>query len=284
MTDLSKPEPIKNQCSAHKKTGERCQKPPINGTTVCRFHGGAAPQVKAKAKRRLEEAADRMAKELLRIASYGDDERTKLAAIKDALDRAGLGAKAEVAVEMKPWQVVFDSVTAGPKTPGKRAAHADDEPRARENDDIVDAELVHTCAGCGRTPPEGQEEPPEGWPDYCRTCRAAAEDSAPADTDKGSVTDTEPTDWWDKGGYAPGTGPDPHRGKRPIDAPEPPPPPTAEELAADHAAASARAHERAVAEVARVNRAAGVWKQPRRPVRREGDDGLRRDGRGEFGP
>lgn len=41
-----------NQCKATAKgTGERCRRAPIAGATVCRVHGGAAGQVKAKAAR-----------------------------------------------------------------------------------------------------------------------------------------------------------------------------------------------------------------------------------------
>jgi hypothetical protein len=36
-----------------KSTGERCTQPPTPGATVCRYHGGAAPQVQAAAARRL---------------------------------------------------------------------------------------------------------------------------------------------------------------------------------------------------------------------------------------
>lgn len=50
-------EPIKarNQCTATNRRGVRCQRAPIRGGTVCRMHGGAAPQVKRAAERRLEE-------------------------------------------------------------------------------------------------------------------------------------------------------------------------------------------------------------------------------------
>lgn len=49
---------MKTQCVAKAKgTGERCQRPPIAGATVCRVHGGAAPAVKVAAARRAKEAA-----------------------------------------------------------------------------------------------------------------------------------------------------------------------------------------------------------------------------------
>lgn len=47
------------QCKATiKRTGERCKNPAIPGGTVCRFHGGAAPQVQAKAAERLAALRD----------------------------------------------------------------------------------------------------------------------------------------------------------------------------------------------------------------------------------
>ena len=70
-TDPStKPRYGENRCRATSNgTGERCRKAAIRGATVCRFHGGAAPQVRAAAKRRLAEeesqtAAMRMLRQL----------------------------------------------------------------------------------------------------------------------------------------------------------------------------------------------------------------------------
>ncbi|HEX3840808.1 MAG TPA: hypothetical protein VHU85_08455 [Acidimicrobiales bacterium] len=48
------------RCTATaKQTGKRCKNHPAVGALVCRFHGGAAPQVKAKAVERLVEAEAR---------------------------------------------------------------------------------------------------------------------------------------------------------------------------------------------------------------------------------
>src|ERR1700757_4589989 len=49
--------------------GRRCSKPALAGATVCRSHGGAAKQVRNAARIRLANAAERMAKELLRMAT-----------------------------------------------------------------------------------------------------------------------------------------------------------------------------------------------------------------------
>lgn len=58
---------------------------------MCQVHGGSAPQVRAAAKRRLLEAADEVAAILVRIAISEDtDERVRLQAIRDLLDRAGI--------------------------------------------------------------------------------------------------------------------------------------------------------------------------------------------------
>jgi F0F1-type ATP synthase epsilon subunit len=63
---------MKNQCSAtSKQSGERCRRPPITGGSVCRMHGGAAPQVLAKAAERMREARDMALERLIEDLNPG---------------------------------------------------------------------------------------------------------------------------------------------------------------------------------------------------------------------
>lgn len=144
------------RCNGHRKNGNRCQKPAINGAAVCRTHGGATRHVRAKARQRLEEAADRMARELLRIAIDDDDvsDAVKLNAIKDALDRAGLKAPTQVEVEVgpKPWEGVVAGLSTMSRAESRAARGVPDTPHALPpgvirsgppaDGEIVDAEVV----------------------------------------------------------------------------------------------------------------------------------------------
>jgi hypothetical protein len=113
------------RCTAHRKNGERCKNAARLGTNVCDYHGAKAPQVKRKARQRIEEAADRLACELLKMATDGNvADSVKLAAIKDALDRAGLAAKSAVEVEVsppKPYEAILEGIEAGSRAEYRRS-------------------------------------------------------------------------------------------------------------------------------------------------------------------
>lgn len=53
--------PGTRRCSARRSNGQPCKNRPLIGATVCRVHGGSAPQVKAAAARRLAESKARRA-------------------------------------------------------------------------------------------------------------------------------------------------------------------------------------------------------------------------------
>jgi hypothetical protein len=86
---------VKRKCTAHTSKGKPCRKAPVLGADVCTSHGGAAPQVRAKAAERVaEEKLDKaMRRELARLdVNPVDDPLTVLStlagqalAFKDAL-------------------------------------------------------------------------------------------------------------------------------------------------------------------------------------------------------
>ena len=91
------------RCTAMRsdKSG-RCRKAAIIGGTVCASHGGAAPQVKAAARLRLQDLAEPAMAVLRDVmadpkASHGD----KLRAAAEVLDRGGYprGATIDVSVD-----------------------------------------------------------------------------------------------------------------------------------------------------------------------------------------
>lgn len=147
------PEVRARRCHVTKKDGDQCGKVAMDGQRVCGTHGGRAPQAKAAARRRLDEAADRMARELLKIATTSESESVKLSAVRDALDRAGLKPPTQVEVGPKqpePWEELLGDVahvTRAQHEAMKRGeyipAPSTPQPALPPADaDIVDAEVV----------------------------------------------------------------------------------------------------------------------------------------------
>ncbi len=81
------------QCNATSKQSKaRCRNGSIPGGSVCRFHGGATPVVKAKAELRIKEALEAMLpKGITRYGKLIESEQDSVAlnAVKDLLDRTG---------------------------------------------------------------------------------------------------------------------------------------------------------------------------------------------------
>lgn len=79
------------QCKAHsKRTGKPCGKDAIKGGSVCRMHGGSAPQVRASAEARLRALVD----PAIGVLEYAMKQKTKQLKVAssvamDVLDRNG---------------------------------------------------------------------------------------------------------------------------------------------------------------------------------------------------
>lgn len=61
----------------------------MQGATVCRMHGGSAPQVRKAAELRLAALVDPAIGELARLMKKSRVDHVRLGAVKDVLDRAG---------------------------------------------------------------------------------------------------------------------------------------------------------------------------------------------------
>lgn len=157
------------QCSARsKRTGNRCRRPAMLGGNVCRAHGGNAPQTRAKAQRRLEQAADSLVQRLLGMALDGQvDDPTALRAIVAALDRAGFAVTTKVAVGPTPaFEQIFTGIARGIGRDGKPAPTLPDPPALApaEPGEIVDAEIVTDPAESGAQRPYAPTAPGNATP------------------------------------------------------------------------------------------------------------------------
>lgn len=149
--------PTAVRCEARYKSGEPCGREAIAGATVCGMHGGAAPQVRARAAARIGNAADEMVKRLFAMLDEPETPHAVRAKImQDILDRAGLNAveKHMIGVgELDPVEKLFRDLLADPSglagptpetyLPSPEFAALNRGADAQELlDDVVDAELV----------------------------------------------------------------------------------------------------------------------------------------------
>lgn len=118
--------------------------------------------MQAAVKRRLQQATDALAARLLGIAlDEGTGEAVRLAAIRDALDRGGVTAKAGIEVEVGPtpaFQQRFTgidrSIRDGTRVPEQPAP-------ALPASEIVDAEMVTDAAETGLSAHIRPRRPPK---------------------------------------------------------------------------------------------------------------------------
>ncbi len=113
-------DPIRPTCKATNNRGQRCKYPPIPGGTVCRFHGGNAPQVRAKAEERLASLLHPAVIRLGELVEQTEFPSVAIAAVKDVLDR-NLGKAVE---SMKvtggdggPLQIIINAPWRNPPKP-----------------------------------------------------------------------------------------------------------------------------------------------------------------------
>lgn len=151
-------------CAARTRSGVPCKRSPIKGAVVCRAHGGAAPQVQARARERLALASENMVVLLQRIAT---DEKepvaVRLAAIKDVLDRAGVSAKTVVSLETELWQDVIADILAeaptedaAPQLPAGRSG----QPVIEASYTVSDEDLSRPVGGDPDPSPGPRRQPP----------------------------------------------------------------------------------------------------------------------------
>lgn len=92
-------DPSRRCTATANRTGKRCGAPAIKGATVCRMHGGALPQVKAKAKERLLALVDPALAALHEVLTNPKaDDSTKVRAALGILDRTGHGPGAKLEI------------------------------------------------------------------------------------------------------------------------------------------------------------------------------------------
>lgn len=120
--------------------GNRCRKTVIKGGRVCKVHGGNLASVRKAAARRLALAALPASAELIYIALHkpGVQDKDRLRALIEILDRAGVAGKTTIELEVAPWQQILQQVY-GSLPDVKKSGGSDEEDTAEEDDGELDA-------------------------------------------------------------------------------------------------------------------------------------------------
>lgn len=121
-----------NVCTAKRSNGQPCANFAINGSHVCRIHGGAAPQVRARAQVRILMASDLAARKLIEMLSNPRvADNIKLAAAKDLLDRANLAGTQNIQIGVTPEKSFADWV-------GEALVDVEED----DDSNVIDAEVI----------------------------------------------------------------------------------------------------------------------------------------------
>jgi hypothetical protein len=101
-------------CTAKRSNGVPCKAHAIHGGAVCQTHGGAAPQVRDAARRRLLSLVDPALGVLARAvrprqnAHHWEPSAQEISAAREILTRAGINAIADEAAKDSQGQVLWE--------------------------------------------------------------------------------------------------------------------------------------------------------------------------------
>lgn len=99
-------------CKRIKKNGDPCKNAPMKGQQICHKHGGKAPQNLRKAAERISAAAPGAVARIEHLSKYAEKEELRLKANQDLLDRAGIGAKdsLDVNINVPMWKEALGEI------------------------------------------------------------------------------------------------------------------------------------------------------------------------------
>lgn len=122
---MASPDPMKPRCKATNRQGKRCGRWPYPGATVCRNHGGAAPQVIRKADQRLRELEFPAIERIAQLIEQTEFPSVAYQASKDILDR--IRGRATEYVEAKVTNITNKSTAELREMALALANQADDD-------------------------------------------------------------------------------------------------------------------------------------------------------------